>query len=85
MEYLVFVGAIIGVLIVLKLLAWPLKQVIKVMINIAFGIILLFLFNYLGASVLGFIVPINWITALVVGVLGVPGLICVILYTMFFI
>ena len=46
MEYLGFIGAIIALIIIVKLLAWPLKKIIKLGINVAIGVVLLFLFNY---------------------------------------
>lgn len=74
MEYLVFIGAIVAVFIILKILAWPIKKIIKMVINIVLGGLLLILVNYIGAN-FGFKIPLNWITALVVGILGIPGLI----------
>lgn len=84
MDYLVLAGAIIALFVILKLLAWPLKKMVKMAINVAIGVGLLFLFNNFGASWLGFVVPINWITALSVGLLGIPGFIGVIIFTLVF-
>ena len=84
MEYLIFAGAILAVLVILKLLAWPLKKIIKMVINIAIGIALLYVFNIFGGPWLGFIIPINWITALVVGILGIPGFIGVAIFCLIF-
>lgn len=84
MEYLIFAGAILAVLIIVKLLAWPIKKIIGLLINIAIGITLLYLFNMFGAGILGFVLPINWITALIVGFLGIPGFIGVVLFCLIF-
>lgn len=84
MEYLVFAGAILAVLVIVKLLAWPIKKIIGLVINIVIGIVLLFLFNMYGAGILGFVLPINWITALIVGVLGIPGFIGIVLFCLIF-
>lgn len=84
MEYLVFAGAILAVLIIVKLLAWPIKKIIGLVINIVIGIALLYIFNMFGAGLLGFVLPINWITALIVGVLGIPGFIGVVLFCLIF-
>lgn len=84
MEYLIFAGAILAVLIIVKLLAWPIKKIIGLLINIAIGITLLYLFNMFGAGILGFVLPINWITALIVGLLGIPGFIGVVLFCLIF-
>lgn len=84
MEYLIFAGAILAVLVILKLLAWPLKKIIKMVINIAIGIALLYVFNMFLAGFLGFAIPINWITALIVGLLGIPGFIGVAIFCFIF-
>lgn len=84
MEYLVFAGAILAVLVIVKLLAWPIKKIIGLVINIVIGIALLYIFNMFGAGLLGFVLPINWITALIVGVLGIPGFIGVVLFCLIF-
>jgi len=84
MEYLGFIGAIIALVIIVKILAWPIKKIIKLSINIAIGVALLFIFNSFGAAWLGIVLPINWITALLVGLLGIPGFIGVLLFFLIF-
>lgn len=81
MEYLVFIGAVIAVFIILKILAWPIKKILKMVINIVIGGVLLVIVNYIGAS-FGFSIPINWLTALLVGILGIPGLIVLVVLTL---
>ena len=49
-----------------------LKLAAKVLINAAIGFVLLFLFNGIG-SVFGIALEINWINAIISGVLGIPG------------
>ena len=78
MDYLVFIGAAVAVFIILKILAWPIKKIIKMLINILIGGLLLVLVNYVGAY-FNFALAINWISALTVGILGIPGLIILII------
>lgn len=78
MDYLVFIGAAVAVFIILKIFAWPIKKIVKMLINIAVGGLLLMLVNYVGAY-FGFAIAINWISALIVGVLGIPGLIILVI------
>lgn len=78
MDYLVFIGAAVAVFIILKIFAWPIKKIVKMLINIAVGGLLLVLVNYVGAY-FGFAIAINWISALIVGVLGIPGLIILVI------
>lgn len=67
----------VGVLfIVLKLLALPMKLIIKLVINGLVGGLIIFLVNLIGAN-FGFTIDLNWITALIVGILGVPGVVIV--------
>ena len=84
MEYLGFVGALIALIIIVKIFAWPIKKIIKLAINVVIGVVLLFLFNSFGAAWLSIMLPINWITALIVGLLGIPGFVGVLLFFLIF-
>lgn len=65
--------------LVIKLLKWPLK----ILINGVIGVILLYLTNYIGAS-FNLSIPINAVTALIAGFLGIPGIIFLIIFQVFF-
>lgn len=78
MEYLSFLVALIVLYIVLKIIAAPVKIIIKLMINAFVGGVVLFLINLVGAG-LGFALNITWLTSLIVGIFGVPGVVLVIL------
>jgi inhibitor of the pro-sigma K processing machinery len=60
----------------------PLKWVWIGMINIIIGALGLYFFNLFG-QIIDLGIPINLITAAVVGVLGVPGLIALVLVKFF--
>lgn len=74
-----FVGAVLVLFIILKLLALPMKLIIKLLVNGVIGGVIIWIINLIGAN-FGFLLPINWISAIVVGILGIPG---VILLTIF--
>lgn len=78
MEYLSFLVALIVLYIVLKIIAAPVKIIIKLMINAFVGGVVLFLINLVGAG-FGFALNITWLTSLIVGIFGVPGVVFVIL------
>ena len=78
MEYLSFLVALIVLFLVLKIIAAPIKIIIKLMLNALAGGVVLFLINMIGAG-FGFVLDINWITSLIVGIFEVPGVILVIL------
>lgn len=80
MEYIgYFLIAIIGLFVVVRLLAWPLKILIKLIINAVLGTLLLFLVNLVGAH-FGFVIGINFITALIAGFFGIPGVIFLLIF-----
>ena len=81
MEYLSFLIALIILYIVLKIIAAPVKIIIKLMINAFVGGVVLFLINLVGAG-FGFVLNITWLTSLIVGIFGVPGVVLVILLQM---
>ena len=76
---------IIAIFVVVKLLKWP----IKILMNGIVGVITLYIVNFIIAnlSMVGinthFYVPINIITALIAGFLGIPGVIAIILILLF--
>ena len=76
MNILSFFIAVVVLFVILKLIALPLKIIIKLMINAFVGGAILFLINLVGSR-FGLVLDINWITALIVGFLGVPGVIIV--------
>lgn len=78
MQYVIFCLCVIAMIIIAKIFSWPLKKILKLLVNIAFGIILILLTNILGESI-GLHIPFNIVTAIIAGILGVPGVICLII------
>ena len=79
MSYLTMVLVAIIVLLVAKfVLNLNVRRIIELAINIVLGILVLWLLNKFGGG-LGISIPINVITAIVVGVLGIPGVIILVL------
>ena len=70
---LVYILAVIGVCIIAKLLSAPLKIVFRLLANAVIGAIALVIINYIG-SFFSFHIDLNFITALIAGALGVPGI-----------
>ena len=83
---LIAVGLIIIVLILIiffKIIKKPIRLIFKLLLNTLLGFVVLFVFNLIG-MVFDFSIPINLISALTVGFLGLPGLIILILFVIFF-
>ena len=75
------IAALVGLallFLIIKLLKWPLK----ILINGILGIILLYIANIVG-SYIGFVLPVNAISALIAGFLGIPGIIFLVLFQFF--
>ena len=78
--------AVAGVLLlalIIRIFTTPLKWALKLLLNAGIGFVALFALNFFG-SYLNVSLGINWINALVVGILGVPGLILLLLIKYFF-
>lgn len=71
-----FAIGILVLFIVLKLLTLPMKLIVKLLINSIVGGITIFVINLIGAN-FNFAIDLNWFSAIIVGVLGLPGAIIV--------
>jgi inhibitor of the pro-sigma K processing machinery len=78
---LIVLAWIVGVLIILafgKALLLPMKVIGRLALNGILGGVVLLIINLIG-SPLGFTLSLNAISALVVGVLGLPGIILLVI------
>jgi inhibitor of the pro-sigma K processing machinery len=83
MEYMgYFLLALIFLFLVVKVFSWPVKMLFKLLANAVLGVILLVVVNFIGAS-FNFAIGINWITALIAGFFGVPGVIFLVIFKLF--
>ena len=80
---LAFLGAVV-LLGVIRLFAAPLKLALKVLLNTLLGFGALFVLNLLR-GVTGLYLGLNLFNALVIGILGLPGLILLILLKLVFV
>lgn len=79
MSYLMFIGAIIILVVVLKILTFPIRLICKFIVNSVIGGILL----YFLAKV-GIFMAITWWSILLTGILGVPGVVLAIILSFIF-
>lgn len=79
MTQLFFAVAFIFLLVLItgRILVKPLRFLMKLVFNSLVGLILLAVFNFIGGFV-DFTIPVNLVTVLVAGFLGLPGLILLI-------
>ena len=76
---LIAVAAIVVVAIVLKLLKFGFRTIIKFVVNAAIGIGVIFLLNLIP----GVEIPIVWWTGLLSGLFGVPGAVIALIISFF--
>lgn len=81
-NFLVDIGmiaiAVLLIFLLIKILAAPIKGIIKFLLHAALGLVILLVVNFVG-DYFDFYIPITWVTALVSGVGGIPGVILLIL------
>ena len=77
---LTYAGAVILILILGKIFLWPLKLVLKLVLNSIAGGLIILLFITVCAG-LGLWIPLNFINAILVGVLGLPGAVLLLILT----
>ena len=56
----------------------PIKKILKLVLNSVLGGLTIFIINLVGAN-FGFHIGLNIITSVVVGLLGLPGAVCLII------
>ena len=78
-----FVFGIVLIYLIGRVFLMPIRLILKLIYNGIVGGIMLWIVNYIGAYI-GFSIAINPITALVAGVLGIPGVVLLILFKIFF-
>lgn len=79
--FLTYVGAIVLIFLVGKIFLWPLKIVLKLAASSLIGGLAILLINWPGAG-FGVLIPLNLISAVIVGVLGIPGVVLLLILTM---
>lgn len=76
--FLTYAGAIILIFIFGRLFLWPLKVILKLALNSLIGGAVILIINA-AAGGIGIAIPLNALNAVIVGILGLPGAILLIL------
>ena len=80
---ILFAAAGIAVLIVLRIFTLPVRWIFRLLLHVGLGFAGLLLVNLLG-GIIGVSLGVNLPNALVVGVLGLPGLVLLLLLRWFY-
>ena len=76
-------AVVVGVIALIRIVAAPIKKLLKLALNAVLGFVLLWLVNFFGDFV-GIRIEINWVTILISAVLGVPGIVLMVVYQILF-
>ena len=82
--WVIYISCIIGIFIFGRIFIVPIKAILKLIINSILGIILLYIVNLIG-GIWNFHIGINVVTAIVVGILGIPGIVLLTIMQLFII
>ena len=74
---IIFLACICFLFIIGKIFIVPIKWISKLIFNSILGALIILAINLIG-SIWGFHIGLNLFTAIVVGILGIPGAICLI-------
>ena len=56
----------------------PIKKILKLVLNSILGGVVIFIINVIGAN-FGFHIGLNFLTSILIGLLGLPGVVCLII------
>lgn len=76
--FLTFGGTLILIFLLGKALLIPLKAILRLLLNSIIGAALMVGINYIGMN-FGILIPVNFVNAVTVGLLGIPGVIMLLL------
>ena len=77
-QILTFIIVLAVIFIIFKIFNLSIKIFFKLLINALLGAALLFVFNFVFAGLMNlsfFYISITWLTALITGIFGVPGVV----------
>ena len=76
---------LIAIYLIFKIIKMPFKWAFKLLIHAVGGFLALLAINFVGYHFgLNLYIPITWISVLVVGILGIPGVVLILLFNLFF-
>lgn len=73
-----YLACICFIFIIGKIFIVPIKKVLKLLLNSIFGGIIIYIVNIIGAN-FNFHIGLNIINSIIIGLLGLPGVVCLII------
>lgn len=75
--------AVFFIWLIIKVFATSIKWAFKLLINAILGFVMLFIFNFLGGFI-GLSISVSWLSAIIAGIFGIPGIIILLIIEIFF-
>lgn len=75
---IVYLACICFIFIFGRIFIVPLKKILKLVFNSILGGVTIYIINLIGGS-FGFHIGLNFFTSIVIGLLGLPGVVCLII------
>lgn len=85
METNIIVSFLVGIVFIIilgKIFLFPIKKILKFITNSYLGAVAIYFINVIGTT-FGFHIGLNVISSIIIGILGIPGAILLILFKIF--
>ena len=73
-----YLACICFIFIIGRIFIVPLKKILKLIINSIFGGLMIYVINLIGGN-FGFHIGLNIVNSIIIGLLGLPGAVCLII------
>ena len=73
-----FLACICFIFIFGRIFIVPIRKILKIILNSILGGVVIYLINFIGAN-FGFHIGLNIFTSILVGLLGLPGAVCLVI------
>lgn len=74
---------LLGIWLLIKIFAAPIKGILKFLLHALLGFVILLAVNLIGGF-FDFYIPLTWLSAIIAGIGGIPGVILLILLHLLF-
>ena len=78
LNIITYLACICFIFIVGKIFIVPIKKILKLIFNSILGGVVIYVINMIGAN-FGFHVGLNIVNSVIIGILGLPGAVCLII------
>lgn len=78
LNIITYLACICFIFIIGRIFIVPLKKILKLIINSIFGGAVIYIVNLIGSN-FGFHIGLNIVNSIIIGLLGLPGVVCLII------